>query len=163
MKDTIDIEKVYDTHSRRLYNISLRITGNGADAEEIMHDSLLQYWKFRNKEQIRDLPRWLTSICIRKSIDRLREKNRWNDFLEDYEDPALEEVPEEDGEYTVAVVLKALCGLPDHYRAIVSLHLFEGFDYQEIAQLTGSKESTVRSLFMRGRKLLAETIKHIRI
>ena len=72
MKDTIDIEKVYDTHSRRLYNISFRITGNGADAEEIMHDSLLQYWKFRNKEQIRDLPKWLTSICIRKSIDRLK-------------------------------------------------------------------------------------------
>lgn len=163
MKDTIDIEKVYDTHSRRLYNISFRITGNGADAEEIMHDSLLQYWKFRNKEQIRDLPKWLTSICIRKSIDRLRERSRWNDFLEDYEDPTLEEAPEEDVEYTVAVILKALCGLPDHYRAIVSLHLFEGFDYQEIAQLTGSKESTVRSLFMRGRKLLAEAIKHIRI
>ena len=163
MKDTIDIEKVYDTHSRRLYNISFRITGNGADAEEIMHDSLLQYWKFRNKEQIRDLPKWLTSICIRKSIDRLRERSRWNDFLEYYEDPALEEAPEEDVAYTVAVILKALCGLPDHYRAIVSLHLFEGFDYQEIAQLTGSKESTVRSLFMRGRKLLAETIKHIRI
>ena len=163
MKDTIDIEKVYDTHSRRLYNISFRITGNGADAEEIMHDSLLQYWKFRNKEQIRDLPKWLTSICIRKSIDRLRERSRWNVFLEDYEDPALEEAPEEDVEYTVAVILKALCGLPDHYRAIVSLHLFEGFDYQEIAQLTGSKESTVRSLFMRGRKLLAEAIKHIRI
>lgn len=163
MKDTIDIEQLYDTHSRRLYNISLRITGNLADAEEIMHDSLLKYWRFRNKEQIRDLPRWLTSICIRKSIDRLREKNRWSDFLEDYEDPALEEAPEEDGEYTVAIVMKALSGLPDHYRAILSLHLFEGFDYQEIAHITGNKESTIRSLFMRGRKLLAEAIKNIRI
>lgn len=163
MKDTIDIEQLYDTHSRRLYNISLRITGNLADAEEIMHDSLLKYWKFRHKEQIRDLPKWLTSICIRKSIDRLREKNRWNDFLLEYEDPALEEAPEEDGEYTVAIVMKALSGLPDHYRAILSLHLFEGFDYQEIAQITGNKESTIRSLFMRGRKLLAEAIKNIRI
>jgi len=163
MKDTIDIEKVYDTHSRRLYNISLRITGNSGEAEEIMHDCLLQYWKFRNKEQIRDLPRWLSSICIRKSIDRLREKSRWDDFLEDYEDPALEDEAEDTGEYTVAIILKELSGLPDHYRAIVSLHLFEGFDYQEIAQITGSKESTIRSLYMRGRKLLAEAIKHIRI
>ena len=163
MKDTIDIEKVYDTHSRRLYNISFRITGNGADAEEIMHDSLLQYWKFRNKEQIRDLPKWLTSICIRKSIDKLREKSRWNDFLEDYEDPALEDDAEESGEYTVSIILKALSGLPDRYRAIVSLHLFEGLDYQEIAQITGNKETTIRSLYMRGRKLLAEAIKHTRI
>ena len=151
MKGTVDIEKVYDTHSRRLYNISLRITGCSDDAEEIMHDSLLQYWRFRKKDEIRDLPRWLTSICIRKSIDRLRDKNRWNDFLEDYEDPALED--------SAGQILKALASLPDHYRAVLSLHLFEGFDYQEIAQITGAKESSIRSLYMRGRKLLAQAVK----
>lgn len=159
MKDTIDIEKVYDAHSRRLYNISLRITGSSGDAEEIMHDSLLQYWRFRKKEQIRDLPKWLSSVCIRKSIDRLREKSRWNDFLEDYEDPALKESPADDAGYNAAQVLKALASLPDHYRAVLSLHLFEGFDYQEIAQITGAKESTIRSLYMRGRKLLAQAVK----
>ena len=163
MKDTIDIEKVYDSHSRRLYNISLRITGNSDDAEEIMHDSLIQYWKFRKKSEIRDLSRWLTSICIRKSIDRLREKSRWNVFLEGYEEPAYDEgtVPDED-DYTVAEILTALKGLPGHYRAVVSLHLFEGFDHQEIAQITGSKESTIRSLYMRGRRLLAEAVKRNR-
>lgn len=159
MKDTVDIEKVYDAHSRRLYNISLRITGCSDDAEEIMHDSLLQYWRFRKKEEIRDLPRWLTSICIRKSIDRLRDKNRWNDFLEDYEDPALKDSPSDDSGYDAGQILKALASLPDHYRAVLSLHLFEGFDYQEIAQITGAKESSIRSLYMRGRKLLAQAVK----
>ena len=159
MKDTIDIEQVYDSHCRRLYNISLRITGSSGDAEEIMHDTLLQYWKLRDKEQIRDLPRWLTSVCIRKSINWLREKSRWNELLEGYEDPALEESPEDDGEYNTEQIQKALASLPDHYRAILSLHLFEGFDYQEIAQITGSKENTIRSLYMRGRKLLAEAVK----
>ncbi|MBO5815959.1 MAG: sigma-70 family RNA polymerase sigma factor [Bacteroidales bacterium] len=159
MKDTVDIEKVYDSYSHRLYNISLRITGSSGDAEEIMHDTLLQYWKFRQKEQIRDLSKWLTSICIRKSIDRLRDKSRWNEFLEGYEDPALEESPSDDGEYNASQILKALAGLPGHYRAILSLHLFEGFDYQEIAQITGAKENTIRSLYMRGRKLLAQAIK----
>ena len=159
MKDTIDIEQVYDSHCRRLYNISLRITGSSGDAEEIMHDTLLQYWKLRDKEQIRDLPKWLTSVCIRKSIDWLREKSRWNELLEGYEDPALEESPEDDGEYNTEQIQKALASLPDHYRAILSLHLFEGFDYQEIAQITGSKENTIRSLYMRGRKLLAEAVK----
>lgn len=159
MKDTIDIEKVYDAHSCRLYNISLRITGSSGDAEEIMHDTLLLYWKFKQKEQIRDLPKWLTSVCIRKSIDWLREKSRWNDYLEDYEDPALEESTSDEGGYNAGQIMKALASLPDHYRAILSLHLFEGFDYQEIVQITGSKESTIRSLYMRGRKLLAEALK----
>ena len=84
---------------------------------------------------------------------------RWNDYLEDYEDPALEEAPSDEGGYNAGQIMKALASLPDHYRAVLSLHLFEGFDYQEIAQITGSKESTIRSLYMRGRKLLAEAVK----
>lgn len=91
MKDTIDIEKVYDAMSRRLFNTSLRIVGCSSDAEEIMHDTILQLWKFSRKHEIIDIGKWLSSICIRKSIDRLRERHRWKDILENYEDPILEE------------------------------------------------------------------------
>ena len=159
MKDTINIEKVYDAMSRRLYNISLRIVGNSADAEEIMHDTILQLWKFGRKHEIIDLVKWLSSICIRKSIDKLRERHRWKDLLENYEDPILEEPETENFEYDIKTIRNALSSLPDHYRAIVSLHLFEGYDYQEISQITGTNENTIRSLYMRGRQKLAAAIK----
>ena len=97
---------------------------------------------------------------LHQEVHRQTEgQNRWNDFLEDYEDPALEESPSDDSEYDAGQILKALASLPDHYRAVLSLHLFEGFDYQEIAQITGAKESSIRSLYMRGRKLLAQAVK----
>ena len=159
MKDTIDIENVYDTMSLKLYNISFRIVGNSADAEEIMHDTILQYWKSGRKNEIKDLAKWLSSVCIRKSIDRLRERHRWKGFLEKYEDPAMEESTETGKEHDVQSILKALSELPDHYRAILSLHLFEGYDYQEISQITGANENTIRSLYMRGRQKLAAILK----
>ena len=159
MKDTIEIEKLYESMSGRLYNASLRIVGCSADAEEIMHDSLLQYWRFRRKDEIRDIRGWLTSTCIRKSIDKLRERHRWKDFLEQYEDPVTEEKEDENLEYDIKSILKAMHTLPDHYRAILSLHLFEGYDYQEISQITGTNESTIRSLYMRGRQKLAAALK----
>ena len=159
MKDTIDIENVYDAMSRKLYNMSLRIVGNGSDAEEIMHDTLLRYWKFDRKNEIRDLPKWLSSVCIRKSIDRLREKHRWRGFLEEYEDPVMDENIGNKTEHDIQSILKALSELPDNYRAILSLHLFEGLDYQEISQITGTNESTIRSLYMRGRQKLAAALK----
>ena len=144
--------------SRRLYNISLRIVGSSADAEEIMHDTLLQYWKFGRKHEIIDLGKWLTSTCIRKSIDRLRERYRWKELLENYEDPILEEPETENLEYDIKTIRDALTSLPDHYRAIVSLHLFEGYDYQEISQITGINDNTIRSLYMRGKQKLAAAI-----
>ena len=148
--------------SGRLYNASLRIVGCSADAEEIMHDSLLQYWRFKRKDEIRDIRGWLTSTCIRKSIDKLREKRRWKDLLERYEDPMTEEADDSDIEYDVSSIRKALQNLPDHYRAILSLHLFEGYDYEEISQITGIKENTIRSLYMRGRQKLAETVRQMK-
>jgi RNA polymerase sigma-70 factor (ECF subfamily) len=159
MKKTIDIENVYDTMSRRLYNMSLRIVGSSTEAEEIMHDTLLQYWHFNRKNDIKDLQKWLSSVCIRKSIDRLRQKQRWKDFLERYEDPALEENSGSEMEYDIQSITKALSELHDPYRVIVSLHLFEGYDYQEISQITGMNENTIRSLYMRGRQKLAAALK----
>lgn len=159
MKDTIDIERIYDVMSRRLYNASLRIVGCSADAEEIMHDSLLQYWGYSRKSEIKDLKKWLTSVCIRKSIDKLRERQRWKVLLEKYEDPVLEEGNEDISDYDIESIRKALYDLPDHYRGILSLHLFEGYDYSEISEMTGINENTIRSLYMRGRQKLAAAIR----
>lgn len=159
MKEDRNINILYDTMSARLYNISLRITGSRSDAEEIMHDSLLQYWRCRKKYEIKDLKGWLTSVCIRKSIDKLRERHRRNIFLESYEDPAFEEDSETELKYSIPDILEALAALPDHYRSVISLHLLEGYDYQEISEITGTNEGTIRSLYMRGRQKLAATLK----
>lgn len=148
--------------SRRLYNMSLRIVGSSTEAEEIMHDTLLQYWHFNRKNDIKDLQKWLSSVCIRKSIDRLRQKQRWKDFLERYEDPALEENSGSEMEYDIQSITKALSELHDPYRVIVSLHLFEGYDYQEISQITGMNENTIRSIYLRGRQKLAAAVRQKR-
>lgn len=158
---TQDIGKIYDTYAGRLYNISLRIVGDEVDAEEIMHDTLLKYHDYARKGEIRELSAWLSSICIRKSIDRLRERHRYKDFLSRYaeidkEETDDKEIPEE---YSVDKIRKALNSLPDHYRVVLTLNLFEGYDYQEISQITGTKESTIRSLYMRGRNKLAEALR----
>lgn len=160
MNHPTNIEKVYDEYSVRLYNMSLRIVGDRFEAEEVMHDTLIQYHGTEDKDGIRDLRKWLSSICIRKSIDRLRKRKKFNDFLEEYEDPVLSEPEVQDHELDVTRIRKALVLLPDSYRMILSLHLFEGFDYQEISQITGVKEVTVRSTYMRARRRLVEILRN---
>lgn len=161
MKETIDIERIYDTHASRLYRISLRIVGDENDAVEVMHDTLLKLYEFRKKNEILDLAGWLSSVCVRKSIDKVRQKYRYKDFLSRYasEDLDDEDSPWTDQEYSVEDIRNALASLPDHYRLVLTLHLFEGYDYQEISQITGSKETSIRTLYMRGRQRLAKQLK----
>ena len=71
----------------------------------------------------------------------------------------MEESDDTGEEYDIVTVQKALLELPDHYRTIISLHLFEGYDYQEISQITGANENTIRSLYMRGRQKLAAAVR----
>ena len=68
MREKINIEKIYEIMSQRLFNISLRIVGNSADAEEIMHDTLLQYWKSDRKHEIIDIGKWLSSMYLSSSV-----------------------------------------------------------------------------------------------
>lgn len=161
MKETFDIERIYDTYAARLYRISLRIVGDENDAEEVMHDTLLKLYELRKKNEILDLAGWLSSVCVRKSIDKVRQKYRYKDFLSRYasEDLDDEDSPWTDQEYSVEDIRNALASLPDHYRLVLTLHLFEGYDYQEISQITGSKETSIRTLYMRGRQRLAKQLK----
>ena len=160
MKNSMDMEKIYDEHAVRLYNVSLRILGDSCEAEEVMHDSLLQYYGMKDKSGIQDIRKWLSSVCIRKSIDRLRKLKRFKDFLEDYDDPAMDDTEYEDLALDVENIRKALSYVPDSNRLILTLHLFEGYDYQEISQITGIKEVTVRSLYLRGKRKLAEYLRN---
>ena len=153
-----NIQEIYGKYSTPLYFTALRITGNSFDAEEVMHDTILKYHSFHPKESIEKLGSWLTSICIRKSLDKLREKHRNQDFLEECKNLQDTESPSPPENFNIEEIRKALLLLPDNYRTILSLHLFEGYDYQEIEQITGAKEATIRSLYKRAKDKLAATI-----
>ncbi len=154
------IEELYNRYAQRLYFTSLRITANSFEAEEVMHDTFMKYHTFHKKETIDNIEKWLTSVCIRKSIDVLRARKKEEimfECTESYED----ESDTENVKYTVEKIREALAKLPDGYRIILTLHLFEGYDYSEIAQITNLKESSVRSQYMRAKNRLAATLKEL--
>jgi RNA polymerase sigma factor, sigma-70 family len=161
-----DIEEIYDKYSKRLYFTSYRIVGNTLDAEEIMQDTLIKYYNYKDKTIINNLEHWLVSICIRQSIDLLRKKKREKFFIDEYSDNnnAIETETETDSsnlhiQYNINDIKHNIELLPDILRIIISLHLLEGYDYQEISQITGLNENTIRSRYLRGKNKLVEMIK----
>ena len=160
-----EITEFYRKHNGRLYNISLRILRDSDEAEEVMQDTILKFissdGKFGSEAQV---SAWLARTCIRASIDRLRSRQRREAFLEDYaregEAPEAEEqlqgpLPD------VMQIRAAMEQLPEPYRLVLNLVLIEGLDYGEIAEMTGRKETTLRSLFSRGRNKLTVLLQKI--
>ena len=151
--------ELYQLHYRRIYNTCLRIIGNSMDAEEVMQDVFLKLFdNIDNLQAEEAFYSWSQSIAIRTSIDRLR---KFNPVFEQVDNLFIaDEEPDEKIELSIETIKREMNNLPDGYRIVLSMRLFEECEFEEIAQILQIKESTVRSQYIRGRDKLAKMLKN---
>jgi RNA polymerase sigma-70 factor (ECF subfamily) len=154
----------YRIHSKPLYNTALRILKNGFEAEEVMQDTLLKYLAGGVRSgSPAQAAAWLRTTCIRKAIDQLRTHRKDPVFVE-AENLTEREQPET--EWTEALpdmgqIIRAMNALPQPYGLVLNLVLIEGLNYSQIAEMTGQKEVTLRSIYARGRQKLTTILKQL--
>jgi RNA polymerase sigma-70 factor (ECF subfamily) len=146
-----------------MYNTSLRIVNNSADAEDVLQESFLDAFRSLHDFHYRStFGAWLKKIVINKSINILRKRR--NDFV-DMENTELqavaddEPVNEEEVQYKVEEVKRMITRLPDGYRTVLSLYLLEGYDHEEISQILNISHNTVRTQYVRAKQKLLTIIK----
>lgn len=143
-----------------MYNVGFRITGNEADAEDVLQESFMS--AFKNLDSYRgdaSFGSWIKKIVINKAINTLKKRK-----MELWPDDKNFDVPteESEGEYmpelSVDRVKVAIQELPDGYRSVLSLYLLEGYDHQEIGEIMGITESTSKSQLNRAKSKLKELL-----
>jgi len=142
-------------HLRRLYGVAYRMTGNAADAEDLVQDTLLRAWRgFDRFQPGTNLRAWLHTILQRVRVDQLRRKGRRPPMEELGEtEPAVP--PPQDALASGAEALeRALGGLPEVFRTAVVLRDVEELSYAEIAEALRVPIGTVMSRIHRGRARL---------
>ncbi|QHT68887.1 sigma-70 family RNA polymerase sigma factor [Rhodocytophaga rosea] len=154
--------ELYKLYSKAMFNVAMRITNDYAEAEDVLQESFLN--AFQNIHNFRGdstFGSWLKTIVVNKAIG-LVKKRRLSLIAIDDRDYAetTESADNEDMQYQVASVRKAIQKLPDGYRAVLSLYLLEGYDHGEIAEILQITEATSKSQYSRARKKLLELIKN---
>ena len=80
-----------DRHTRSIYSVAYRMTGNQEDAEEILQETFLRAYKsLRNFELRSSLSTWLYRIAVNRSLDFLKAK-KMTDAYQISEGPGDEE------------------------------------------------------------------------
>lgn len=155
--------EIYRLYYKPMYHASLRILGNTMEAEDVMQEAFLV--AFRNIGSI-DLNvsfgGWLKRIVVNRSLDALRKRKPQMELVADYPD----DIESEQGYMTeegtvdekVEKVRRALEKLPEKYRLVLTLNLFEGYDHDEIGQILGVTPSTSRAQLSRGKQKLLQLI-----
>ena len=153
--------KVYKDYYRAMYNTSLRILNNNAEAEDVMQESFLSAFKNINSFSGNvTFGSWLKKIVINRSLDRLKSNRLvFTEIADVIPDEKEDETLFDDNQAMIEEVRKQINSLPDGYRVVLSLYLIEGYDHEEIGSILGISASTSRSQFTRAKQKLIELIK----
>lgn len=134
-------------NSNRLYLIALSYLQNHYDAEDVMQETFLKLWKTKKVfSDIEHIDKWLTVTCVHKCKDHFRLS-----FVK--KDVALDKADELYTFDTIQSidVFNAVSSLPSKERLVVHLFYFEDMSVGEIAKVTKTNESTVKTRLRRAR------------
>lgn len=159
----VNYNLLYNQYAKAMYNTSLRIVNNRADAEDILQESFLQAFKGLEGFQSRStFGAWLKRIVINRSINKIK-RNKFNWVEMESASPEMmaeeERLDEAEFEYKVEEIKRGILKLSYGYRTVLCLRLFEDCQFDEIASLLKMSASTARTQFMRGKQKLLEIIK----
>jgi len=142
-------EAFYDGESRLLFRRLWLVTGNRAEAEELMQDAFLRVWERWDRVGRMDDP---VGYLYRTAMNLFRKRYR-RAMLAIRRSvgmaPAADDFADADDRQTVRRVLATL---PPRQRAALVLTEMLGLTAEEAGETLGVKASTVRSLSRQGRE-----------
>jgi RNA polymerase sigma-70 factor (ECF subfamily) len=146
-------------HLKRLLAAAYRMTGNAADAEDLVQETLLRaYRAFDRYTPGTNCKAWLYTILQRVRTDALRKRGRSPETVElEGEGPA---VPGAQAGALQRRDLEAILrSLPEAFRTAVVLRDVEDLSYDEIATALEVPIGTVMSRIHRGRALIRAALR----
>lgn len=155
-----------------LYRTGLRMTRSQADAEDLVQETYIRAFRFRDQfTPGTNLKAWLFRILTNHFINTYRrrstqpqtteldevEENTLQRHMADAGGLSLEPEREVLDSIVDSEVRDALEELPERFREVVLLDV-EGFSYKEIAEMIEIPIGTVMSRLHRGRKFLQKRL-----
>jgi len=149
-EDYNDCVKLY---ADGLYRFMLKSTRRVEDARDLVQSSFEKLWEHRTEVHALKSKSYLFTIGYHKMID-LNKKNSRMEFRETLPD-AVAASPVY-SQRLKEVLEKALARLNEKQRSLVLLKDYEGYSYEEIAEITGLNTTQVKVTLHRARLQLKE-------
>lgn len=157
--DIIEYKKTIVALRPTLITVANRITRNMEDAEDVVQDVCLKIWHRRNEfVQCENVEAYSVTMTKNLSIDKIRARRSTTDdnLLADKADK--ERLPDQllEEKDTKTAIRHIISLLPPLQQRILQLKDLEGYETEEITEITGIAAEAVRNNLSRARKRLRE-------
>jgi len=161
--DRLAMQVLFARHHVRVYRFVLRLVRDETTAEDLISEVFLDVWRQAGRFEGRSaVSTWLLAIARFKALSALRR--RPDEELDDATAEAIED-PSDDPEVALekkdksVLIRKCLQGLSAEHREIIDLVYYHEKSVEEVAEIVGIPENTVKTRMFYARKRLAELLK----
>jgi RNA polymerase sigma-70 factor (ECF subfamily) len=161
--DRLAMQVLFARHHVKVYRFVLRLVRDESSAEDLISEVFLDVWRqagrFEGRSQVST---WLLAIARFKALSALRK--RPDEELDDETAAAIED-PSDNPEASLekkdkgAILRKCMMALSAEHREIIDLVYYHEKSVEEVAEIVGIPENTVKTRMFYARKKLAELLK----
>ena len=160
--DRLAMQVLFARHHVRVYRFVLRLVGNPSAAEDLISDVFLDIWRQADRFEGRSaVSTWMLAIARFKALSALRKKpdeeldEETAEKIEDTADDPEVALQKKDKS---AVLRKCLQELSPEHKEIIDLVYYHEKSVEEVAEIVGIPENTVKTRMFYARKKLAELL-----
>ena len=158
---------LYERFAPKMLGLCMRYCNNADTAYDLMHDGfVVVFTRIKSYSGKGSFEGWLRKIFVNIVLENFRKEKKNviymdeignpENFADDEPDSAndfhdIQEIPQEE-------LLEMIRQLPDGYRAVFNLYVFEDMTHKEISEALGIAENTSRSQYSRAKLFLQKQI-----
>ena len=162
-KDQRAMSLLYQMYVKELSSVCYRYVPSRIDVKDVLQNSFVKIFTsiptldYHSEEALWG---WMKKVVVNESLSYLRDRKRLLYMVQTTENVEQMDDSEPQPEQISSEELHQLISeLPDGYRTVVNLYVFEGYSHKQIAELLGITESTSGSQFYYAKRILAKRIK----
>lgn len=156
--------EVYNRYYKAMYNTAFRIVKDSYKAEDVMQESFLSaFTKLETLKEASMFGAWLKRIVVNNSIHFYNQNNKYTDVPFD---DVLYKIEDEQGiaeddelmSTKASKIIATMKTLKENYQLSLSLHLIEGYDYEEISEIMNISYANCRTMISRAKDSLRQKL-----
>ena len=172
-QDEMAFREIVDRYQTKVYSIIYGILRNRNDAEDIAQQVFAKvYFSIKNFDFRSSLLTWIYKITVNECYDYLRKRVRKLVYESDFStddslrmensEPAMDQAPAIDTQLARQdLVAKLLSKISDEDRSLILLKEVEGHSVEELSQMTGMNENTIKVKLFRARQKLVKAAQRL--
>jgi RNA polymerase sigma-70 factor (ECF subfamily) len=157
-KDAAAERHLFNMLAPTIFQICRRYAVDDSQAKDYLQDCFIHIFDKLEKynPELNGSKSWFTKLSVNLILSKLRyNKNRLK--LEYPQELPQHELEEEHMEYiSEKELIDCIRKLPDGYRTVINLYIFESLSHADISNLLQISESTSRSQYLRAKKMLKQ-------